>query len=174
MCHHLKSSLQACWVKYMRRIEMSPWAPPPRSSAATLSAPCVSSVSPALTPSLVSPPPPCTASPPCCEYLMRQIWNWKKTTTLLCVQDLGERVRTDTYLSISTSVRSSATQLWCDWSMERRVWPQPFGHSLLRKLHSDRWASKPRLSTCTGQPEWTEMARPHMKQPCTLFTCLKL
>lgn len=57
------------------------------------------------------------------------------------------------YLSISTSVRSSATQLCCDWSMESSVWPQPLGHSLLRKLHSDRWASKPRLSTCTGQPE---------------------
>lgn len=64
---------------------------------------------------------------------------------------------THTDLSISTSVRSSDTQLCCDWSCERRVWPQPFGHSL-RKVHSDRWASSPRLSTCTGQPGrvWAE------------------
>lgn len=45
----------------------SPWAPPPRSSAATLSAPCVFSASPAETPSLASPPPPYTASLPCGE-----------------------------------------------------------------------------------------------------------
>lgn len=103
-----------------------------------------------------------------------QMWIKKKNKpTLLCVQDFGgESENGYTYLSISTSVRSSATQLWCDWSMERRVWPQPLGHSLLRKLHSDRWASKPRLSTCTGQPERTEMDRPHVKQPCTRFTCL--
>lgn len=128
--------------------DILPWAPPPRSSAETLSAPCASSASPAETPSLVSPLPPCTASPPYSWHLMRPSYDGGVTSEFRL-----RREHRRAYLSISTSVRSSATQLCCDWSMESSVWPQPLGHSLLRKLHSDRWASKPRLSTCTGQPE---------------------
>lgn len=45
--------------------DMSPSTPPPHSSAAILSAPCVSFESPTGTPSLASPPPLCTASLPC-------------------------------------------------------------------------------------------------------------
>lgn len=145
----IQTHLTFDWAKHMRRTDRSPWAPPPRSSAATPSAPCVSSESPTVTPSLASPPPPCTSSLPCQKCCARHTFH-PKTQCNLQQQVLEIRIRA--YLSISTSMRSSATQLCCDWLGDGSMWPQPLGHSL-RKLHSERWASRPRRSTCTGQPE---------------------
>ncbi len=181
MCHYLKSSLRPCCcylksrgVKYMRRIDRSPWAPPPRSSAATLSAPCASSASPAETPSLVSPPPPCTASLPCRRYSVRQN------------DDLKKLIQTVSNTSVFRSgVKASPEHLHfgaqlCHTVMLRLVDGEKgvatavgalpaaevtFGQVSLQTpplyLHRTTWEHRS-----------TRMERPHTKKPCAPFICI--
>lgn len=57
------------------------------------------------------------------------------------------------YLSMSSSARSSDTQLCWASSLFRIVYPQPLAQTLLLYSHTHRWASRERRDTWTGQPE---------------------